>query len=362
MNMIDYIKWRKDLTFDERGINEIDSLLFSYLSYEMFDDFILNQRKTIKEISDAFFKKYDEKTLDNRLSFSKKSYLILKEMANAPRYQSLILSNYVNEINPNQDVQFSALTIQYQEKWKYIAFRGTDATFTGWKEDFSMTYKEEVLSQRKAVEYLTHVFHEESLFTKLFKKYDYYIGGHSKGGNLAIYAASFVSNDIQKRIQRVDNFDGQGFESDVWEKQSMKNICSKVHTYIPTSSLFGRLFEHREKVSIIKSNQFGVFQHDPLSWFVELDHFIYEESGSNSSEKAIDELNQILLSYNKDERKELIESLFNIFKRLDIYTFDDLLRLDMNRVLLTLKELRHLNGEQIKIMIELIRVLLKVRD
>lgn len=362
INMLDYIKWRGDLTFEERELNEIDSLIFSYLSYEMFDGLVENENCTIQDISEKFFKIYDEKTLENRLSLSKKSYVLLKEMAKSPRYQSLILTNYVNEIDHEHDLQFSACTIQYKDKWKYIAFRGTDDTFTGWKEDFSMTYKKEILSQRKAVEYLNRVSSDDPFLTKLLNKCDYYVGGHSKGGNLAMYASAFVPSDVQRRIKRIDNFDGPGFMEDVWMNSSIQSILPKMHTFVPTSSLFGRMFVHQEKMSVIKSNQFGLLQHDPFHWYVELDHFIYENEVSDGSLKAIEQFNEMLNEYELSKRKELVESLFNIFKRLNIYTFEDLLDIDMNRIFHALKEISDLNSEQRKIIFEFLKIIVKVSE
>lgn len=361
MNVLDYIKWRSDLTFDERELNELDSLIFSYLAYENFD-VILDQPKTIKQVSDEFFKLYDKKMLENRKTFSKKSYLVLEAIANKPRYQSLVLSNYVNEIDYDQDLQFSALTIQYKEKWKYIAFRGTDDTFTGWKEDFSMAYKEVVLSQRKASEYVDRVFYEDSYLTRIFNQCDYYLGGHSKGGNLAMYAGGMVANDIQKKIKRIDNFDGPGFELKTWEKPFIQNIISKIHTYVPTSSLFGRLFEHREQVKIVKSDAFGLLQHHPLYWHVHVDHFQYEDAVTSGSEKAVEKFNLMLQEYDRNQREKLIESLFDIFKRLEVYTFDDLLNIDLNRILQVLKELSDLDNEQKKLIMEFLHIILKASD
>lgn len=362
MSMFDYIKWRGDLSFDERELNEIDSLILSYLSYEMFDGLVEGKTLTIQEIAEKFFAIYDEKVLENRLTLSKKSYLLLKEMANAPRYQSLILTNYVNEIDHEHDLQFSACTFQYKDKWKYIAFRGTDDTFTGWKEDFSMSYKKEILSQRKAVEYLNKVSSDDSLLTKVLNKCDYYVGGHSKGGNLAMYASAFVPHEVQKRIKRIYNFDGPGFMEHVWLNSSIQSIKSKIHTYIPTSSLFGRMFVHQEKVTVIKSSQIGLIQHDPLYWHVSVDHFVYANDVSDGSDKAIVQFNEMLNEYDIEKREELIESIFGIFKRLNIYTFEDLLDIDVNRIFHALKELSDLNSEQRKIILEFLKIVVKVSD
>lgn len=355
MELLEYIKWRGDLSFEERELNEIDSLIFCSLSYETLDDMFMKRKSaTINEIAEEFFAIYDEEELKNRITFSNRSYEFLKAMRNTKRYGSLIVSDYVNEIDHEIDLQFSAMMIENPNQWRYIVFRGTDDTITGWKEDCSMIYKDEVLSQRKAVKYIQRITEEKTFLAKMFNKYDYYIGGHSKGGNLAIYASSFLPLEIQKKIVRIDNFDGPGFQQKIWDKPSMENIIPKIVTYIPTSSFFGRLFEHPEKIVVIKSKLAGLLQHNPYNWLVNMDRFYYADEVSESSDKAVEKFNQILIAIDKDEREDIVESLFTIFDTLDIYTFNDITNINFNTVLKALKELSELDNKTKKIMIELL--------
>lgn len=355
--MLEYIKWRGDLTFDERELNEIDSMIFCMLSYENFDDILYsNESLTLQQVSDIFFKKYTEEELKNRKTLTSKSYEVLKAMVSSPRYHSLILSNYTNEIDDEKNLQFCALTIEYKNKWKYIVFRGTDDTLVGWKEDFMMTYRDEILSQRKAVEYINKIYNQESLLLKVIHKYDYYIGGHSKGGNLAIYASGHAHKNFQKRMKRVDNFDGPGFSSHVWKQESMLNIVNKVNTYIPTMSFFGRMFEHRGKLTVIKSKQSGFLQHDLYNWFIDVDHFVYDDEENESSHKAVESLNELLLEMNHKEKEELIEGLFEILKEHEIYTLYDLLKVDVNRSLKIIVELNGLDNQHKKRIIEILKI------
>lgn len=353
VELLEYIKWRGDLTFDERELNEVDSLIFCALSYETFDDlFMLRDRMSIKEAGKIFFSLYDEEELKKRVTFSNRSYEFLKAMMNTKRYSSLILSHYVSEIDHEIDLQFSALTIEYSNKWKYIVFRGTDDTITGWKEDFTLIYKDEMLSHKKAVNYIKDVTEEKGFFSKMFSKYDYYIGGHSKGGNLAIYASAYVNDNVFKKIKRIDNFDGPGFSSKFWLKNSY--IKSKVKTYIPTASLFGRMFEHREEMIVVGSKQSGLLQHSPYNWLVDVDRFKYEDKVSEASDKAIEKFNLLLEDTDLKEREEVVESLFTIFDKLEIYTFNDITKISFNSVLVVLKELSELNSKSKKVLLELL--------
>lgn len=354
MELLDYIKWRGDLSFDERELNEVDSLIFCALSYETFDDlFMLKKSVTIQEAGKIFFSLYDEEELKRRVTFSNRSYEFLKAMMNTKRYSSLILSDYVNEIDHEIDLQFSAMTIEYPNKWKYIVFRGTDDTITGWKEDFTLIYKDEMLSHKKAIKYIKRVTSEKGLFNRMFSKYDYYIGGHSKGGNLAFYASAHVDVNVLKKIKRIDNFDGPGFSAQFWEKNCHQDLLSKMKTYIPTASFFGRLFEHKEEVIVVSSKQNGLLQHSPYNWLVNVDHFVYDVVSENSN-KVINKFNGLLEDIDKKEREELVESLFTIFDKLEIYTFNDFTKISFNSVLVVLKELSELDSKTKKVLLDLL--------
>lgn len=358
MEMLEYLKWRGDITFDERDLNEVDALLFSLISYEDFENILENNALTLKEVSDIFFNTYNEEDLRNRVTFTNRSYEILKAAASSQRFGSLILSNYVNEIDDEQDLQFCAMTIEHKNKWKYIVFRGTDDTLVGWKEDFQMTYKKEVLSQKKAVEYVHRIFNQDTLITKVFQTIHYYVGGHSKGGNLAIYASGHVNKIIQKRIVRIDNFDGPGFLQHVWDQPSMSAIVDKIHTYIPEQSFFGRMFIHKGKTIIIKAKQFGLLQHSNFNWCIGPGEFIYEKETSASSDKAVAALNTLLDGMNNAEREKLVEGLFDTFMELGIHNFYDVSKLDINKTLKVLKELSELEEKEKKFMIEFIKIII----
>ena len=260
MEILDYLKWRGDLSFDEREFNELDAYILSMILYEDFEH-ILHHPKTLKDVSDIYFRLYSEDDLKKRATLTRNYYPVLKAAANTRRFESLVLSQYINDIDVSQDLQFCALTIQYKNKFKYIVFRGTDDTLVGWKEDFKMTYVDEILSQKKAVDYIISIDNQDSMLFKNFGKMDYYVGGHSKGGNLALYASGHAPSKLQKRIKKIYCFDSPGFNKNVWD-ESMLMIASKAENYMPTSSFFGRMFEHKEKITVIKSKQFGLLQHD----------------------------------------------------------------------------------------------------
>lgn len=359
MELVEYIKWRGDLTFDERPLNEVDSLLFCTFAYEKFDD-ILNSssQMTIQQLGNAFFEKYDEESLKKRMTLSNRSYEIVKAMKDAIRYKDLVVSDYVNEVDRNSDLQLSAITFSYQNKWKYIAFRGTDHHIVGWKEDFIMLYKEEILAQRKAVEYLQKVIKPQSFWQKLLQpSMTYYLGGHSKGGNLAMYAASELPLSLQKSLIRIDNFDGPGFKEHVWQKRGMQNILNKIHTYLPTSSFFGRLFDHHEQIHIIQSNNKGLMQHAVFGWLVDIEKIKAGEVLSEGSNKANERINEILNELNDEEKEQFVKSIFMIFERLEIYKIADMVNLNPSKIMKGLLEIKNLDSKYRKIVVEVLMLI-----
>lgn len=317
MNVIDYIKWRGDISFEEKELNVVDSLLFSALSYEILDEVFLSYTSlTIAELADIYFSMYSEEELKNMKILAFQSYEILKAMKNSIRYKNLVVSNYVNEVT--YYAQFSALCFSHEDKWKYVAYRGTDDHFIGWKEDFAMFYEHTILGVHKAQAYL------EKIAKTLFGDTKLYVGGHSKGGHFAMYAAGHMSRNIQDKIVRVDNFDGPGFHASIWEEDSMQNIISKVHTYAPADSFFGRWLNSKGEYKIIQSKGKGLRQHSIYNWEIDVTNFVYVDTYSENGNKAYTKFMEIIYAHNDEQLEEMITLLFDAFLNVQIYTLKDL--------------------------------------
>lgn len=359
MDIMDYLHWRSDLSFDERPYNELDALVFCALGYEILDDVFLKKGvMTLDEAAEQFFSMNDESSLKKRLSVTSRSYEVLRAMWHTKRYGSLIIAGYVSEINHDLDLQFSAMTLIYKNKWKSVVFRGTDDTVTGWKEDFAMLYRDEVLAQRKAVEYMSEITKDESVINRLFGKMDYYVAGHSKGGNLAMYACMHLPESVQKRIKRIDNFDGPGFRGELWNTDAMKNILPVIHTYLPGDSFFGRMFINESEKIIIQSKKNGLLQHDPYNWQVNVDRFERLDFLEESSDKAVYKLNELIGDHTEEELEEIVESTFTLTDTLGLVKLSDATKIDLPKLAKALKELSALDTKTKKVLIELIGVLL----
>lgn len=245
-NIFDYMKWR-DIEITKVEFNEIDNLILARLAYLPFDGVIIKDEEiTIKEAYER------TKTLGTTgRTLQVEDIDLFPTLANSIRFGKLKITEFINKIDTLQEKQFSAITIILPDDTIYVSYRGTDYSIVGWKEDFNMSFKEQVPSQANAVEYLE----------KIAKKYKCKIrvGGHSKGGNLAVYASAFCKPEIQKRIINVYNNDGPGFSQKIINSEGYKKILKKVHTYIPQTSIIGRLLNHQEKTTILKSTQMRNF-------------------------------------------------------------------------------------------------------
>ena len=188
------------------------------------------------------------------------------KMAASRRFSDLTLCAYVSRTDEETQTQFSALTILLSDKTAYIAFRGTDDTIVGWKEDFNLAFLPVVPAQKMAAEYL-------SAAAAALPSHPLRVGGHSKGGNLAVYSAVFCGEAVQNQLMRVYNNDGPGFRTSLLGLPEHRRVADKITTILPESSVVGMLLEHEERYEVVRSTQSGLWQHDGFSWQVRGERF-----------------------------------------------------------------------------------------
>ncbi|MGN1432139.1 MAG: DUF2974 domain-containing protein [Ruminococcus sp.] len=314
-NVFDYFDWRGDLSVKNDSFNDVDALILSRLSYFPFDDIVsadINDKITIKNACKKFFA---SDINDDKILWEGDTQL-LKACAESERFKNMKLSGYVNIVEREKQMQFSAVVIEITENCHYISYRGTDNTIVGWQEDFNMYYLFPLPSQQTALKYLEQA--SKSL------NGSFILGGHSKGGNLAVYASVFSGSEIQNRIVGVYNHDGPGFDSKVIELNSYKSILSKIHTYVPQSSIFGMMFEHAEEYTIVKSNQKGFLQHDIYSWEIKRNNFETLNTMSNTSAFFDHTLTELVSDMDEQQRKTLIEGIFSILASTENKTFNEI--------------------------------------
>ena len=301
-NIIDYVEWRGDLNLNKTEFNEIDSLILNRFSYFPLDNLInKNEMVSIKELSERF-KKADKKQM--RILWKDDADLF-PIMGNSKRFGEMLALEYINKIDPEQEKQFSAITVILPDDTLYISYRGTDNTLIGWKEDFNISFKSHIASQISAKKYLENIA----------KKYPYKkirIGGHSKGGNLAVYASVFVDSEIQKRIINVYNNDGPGFDSDFVKHPDYLAILPKIKSIVPYGSVVGMLLNHDGDYEVVKSSQSGLMQHDSMSWQVIGPDFETEQELSPKSKRLNAALSAWIDGLTREQRAEFVDTLFSL--------------------------------------------------
>lgn len=319
--IFDYITWRGDLSFEASPCNEIDALIFCEFAYLRLKGIVPEEFSregvTIAQAAEAFFATSDVAArIDTGLFFSKSVARMLKVLATTERYGQLRLSGFVEEHDVANEKQFAAITISLGDGSFFVAFRGTDNSLVGWKEDFNMVFMTPVPAQQAALEYLCRA--SARLPGKIR------VGGHSKGGNLAVYAATFCGKRIQHHILDVYNNDGPGFELSITRTQEFQAIGERVHTFVPDQSIVGMLLEHEEDYVVVESHKTGLLQHDPFSWQLDGPHFRELEQVSGGSMVLDRSVKSWLRDLSSEERERVVDGLFEILSSSQASTISEL--------------------------------------
>ena len=223
----------------------------------------------------------------------------------------------------------------------YVSFRGTDNTLIGWKEDFNMSFKSHMESQIDAKEYLENI-------AQKYPNKKLRLGGHSKGGNLAVYASIFANSEVKSRIINVYNDDGPGFHEDIINTEEYKNAIEKVITYIPQDSIFGMLLNHEEEVTVVQSIQKGVMEHDVYSWQVMGNNFVVLNEVTNGSKFIDKTIKNWLNSLDLHTREQVIHIIFEIINSTQAKTVEDLRLSLIKNARIILSAYSHIENEDKK--------------
>jgi hypothetical protein len=227
------------------------------------------------------------------------------------------LSCFVDWLDVGRGEQFAALTIETGDGAVYVSFRGTDDTLAGWKEDFELACLPEIPAQKKAERYVRDVAEQ-------YPRRKLRLGGHSKGGNLAVYAGVFCPESIQRRILTVWSNDGPGFYTHMLTSEAYRTMQSKIRSIVPESSIVGMLLDHEEPYRIVKSTAKGLFQHDGFSWELIGDKFCTLQDRSDESKRVDRTLKLWLSQMNNTERANFIDSVYDLLSATNAQTLTEL--------------------------------------
>lgn len=298
-NLLTYLEWRGDIPLEKSPFNEIDALVLAIFSYLNLEKYIPsgNKEVTVAEIAEKYFASSFE-GLD-----ASQYQELFKLMSEADRFKNARLSHFNSTLTAQ--CQFSAVKIVLEDDTHYVAFRGTDDTLVGWREDFEISFKE-TKAQRLGARYLKEILASDD--------HDFILGGHSKGGNLAEYAALHLPADYQRRIKAVYTFDSPGLADEVDGAYGQVNdefLKQVLHRYVPDYSIVGRLFEPKDiEPTIVYSTNSNITQHDTYSWQIKGSQFVTHKRPNSESRIYNQLINQWIGQATLEERESLTKDLF----------------------------------------------------
>ena len=303
----DYLRWRSDLLLTQDGFNEVDNLLLCIVSYIDFRR-VARLRSfdpaNAMRIGDVCAMLTEE---DEQRGLSPEDYIpVMRAMAATPRFRDVKMFAFEDSYDEEKVMQFSAVSFLLPDESVFVAYRGTDTTLVGWVEDFNMSFMSAVPAQLRATQYAIEV--AERVSRRALR-----IGGHSKGGNLAAWAAIHLPEELQTgRLLAAYNNDGPGFNAEVLSSDGFARAAEKIHTFIPESSAVGMLLEHTEDYTIIDSTSVSLLQHEPLTWNVLGNRFIYLGQRSEAAQLGDNVIRDWLSGLTREERQEFVETVHQL--------------------------------------------------
>ena len=336
-NIMDYLAWRGDIALGYSPFSDVDSLILAALSY-------LNYPKEPTLIRDLALHVPAVDPL--QFSFVHEIRAMLSAAAMTERFAGIRMHHPVAVTDQDRDMQFAAVTFDLPDGTHYIAFRGTDSTIVGWREDFNMAFESPIPAQRAAVKYLN----EAAAVTQG----PLIIGGHSKGGNLAVYAAAHADPMLQSRIRTVYSFDGPGLDDATIASEGYTAIARRIRSFVPQQSVIGLLLAYHPEYTVVKSDGLGLLQHDCVTWQVLGTGFIAVTELDVGSQLVDHTVHAWLSKVNKEERKAFVNTIFDILEATGANTVKELLKDAPGRVPAILKALQKVDFETARMIVTLL--------
>ena len=340
-NVFDYLHWRADVPFSAAPFNDVDNLILAELVYSDFGGVVPDDGRALSlaEARDRFFELHDRAEIEARTAYSytARAPFLMDSMLSGARFRDLRLCAYETLTDKDNAVQFAAVTFLLPDGTAYVAYRGTDGTVVGWKEDLILSYHSGTVGQLRAADYLARV----ATLTDLPLR----VGGHSKGGNFAVYAAALAPAAIQDRIQRIWSNDGPGFREEVRCLSGYQRIQPRCVSIVPDTSVIGLLLESDCLCRVIKSTAGGLVQHDGFTWECGPTDFLLAEQSRKGAylEKAVDHW---VARQDDATLRSLVDSLFTVFEATGEETFHSMAAKKMRTAELMMAAFRALPKEK----------------
>ena len=344
MNIYDYIDDYGVYTFKEKKFNDVDAAIFSFIIYANLKYVIKNNQMKISEAGKKISLLYKNK--DNNIVAVKQGNELLSYIKDVNRYKDCLLTQF--DIDEKHDVQYSAISIEYTKNKVFVAFEGTNELFSGWKENLLLSYKFPTKSQVLAVSYLNRNY--------TFSKKKIILGGHSKGGNLALTAGMYANYLVRNKIEFIYSMDGPGLLDHQFKSKRYKNILKKYKHIIPDYSVVG-LFLNNSNNYVVKAKVRNIFSHSIFYWEISKNYNFIKTDLSTYSKDLQKGINTWLAKYDNDDKKEFIDNLTYILQQAKVNSILDL-KTNKDKVINLIKEYNAITPTTKKVLIEFIKIVL----
>ena len=302
----DYLFWRGDLTLEQSPFNEVDAGILARFAYEPFEGIVSDNLRDWVQVSYACKALLNSPTLNDDVLDPNRDNEFIRRVGESKRFGNMKISGYINDTDIGRQIQYSSCLFDLDGEQNYfVAYRGTDNNIIAWKEDFNMGFEFPVPAQKRALEYFESV-------VSTFKDGTFMVGGHSKGGNLSIYAATFCDDRFNVPVTDIYNFDGPGFMENIMKLPEFKKIENSIHTFVPEFSVVGMILEHLEKYSVVHSFENGIMEHEILSWECEATSFVHKEERSAGSKFFDETFRNWIAGLDKVQREQFVDTAFGL--------------------------------------------------
>ncbi len=321
-NIFDYLNWRGDIPFSARPLCEVDNLVFSMIAYMDYTGVVpampIKGKKpdVLWEVTQRYLKARSGIHENIGLVIPKEIIKLFVLASKTQRFGTVRPFCYEQKFCDEEQMQFSAISFYIPGGDVFVAFRGTDDTLVGWKENFNMMFMHPVPAQKEAARYLEKI--------ASMTKGRIFVGGHSKGGNLAIYSAAKANDQVKERIAAVYSNDGPGFDKRFVKGKDFLSIKDKLHKFIPQSSVVGLLLEHVDDATVVKSTSGGLLQHNGLTWAIMGEKFVHLEELNANSKRMESKLKDWMAGLSPSRRAKFVDALYDALSSTSARTLTDL--------------------------------------
>lgn len=349
-NMLTFAQQYQAYTFEALPFCAVDSLLLSTISYYNYKGSPFEKDGFFAPLKDYFSEK--ENLLPPGILTLKGDQRLVPVLQEGGRHGDLRAGFHEEELDAESDKQFAAITFELGDGQYYIAFRGTDNSVVGWKEDFDLSFLDAIPSQKAAVSYAIRVM--EQVPGRFF------LGGHSKGGNIAVYCAMNLPRPLQMRLIEVYNHDGPGFFPEVYKSKGYQNIRPFIRKTVPESSFIGMILEEDDNYLVVRSTEDNLMQHDPYSWVVQEASFVFTDKLDDLSQSANRAFGRWLKELDFEKRKRISDIIFDIISGTGIQIFYELKEKRLEKIKLLVESLADLEPEEGRLVREALKRLLSI--